>query len=666
MPPGDSDGDGIPNAVEGCADPDNDGIPAYLDLDSDNDGVPDSSELAFDSDGDGLMDFLDTDSDNDGLDDGAEVAAGSNPLRPDTDGDGLGDADEVNTYHTNPARADTDGDGYSDLVEVAMGTDPNTFTPPGDPSLPEFYFVLRADGPAAEDPLHFATELQQADVHINIDTTGSMGDEIANLKATLTSVVIPGVRAEVANTAFGVSHFEDFPLGPDPVVRSGTNIYLTQNFGCADADFITTFFNRFNATGNVAASYGYALANTPQGLETDDVPFELLQRVTLDTDLALAAVNRLALGLGNDVPESGYESLRQVATGSGLTYPRDPSNTEFLEYFYLHGVFPAAPSVSSRPRQGSVPAFNPSVGTGDGTLGGVGFRTNSLPVVIHISDAPTHTRDDYLGVGQSTAVGFNGPVFCGGGTGNPGNTPCVPTPADRDDVVSALGALRARVVGVASQNRLGDGSTVDEARPYQEELATLTGASVPACSFDFMPGGRPAGCQAGQCCTGISGQGRAAQGGRCPLVFGAAWDGTGLGATIVSGIKTLVNFSTSTVGTRVVGEQTTDAYGGVVDTACFIKAVIPVGATNPYPGCAPEPVAVDLLPLGATDGVLDSIQNVTPGAVASFRVVAQNDGCATPFTLPQVFHATIEVLAEGVTVLDRQDVVVVVPPKVEG
>jgi hypothetical protein len=61
----DSDGDGIPNSVEGLGDADGDGLPNYLDPDSDNDGIPDIVEAGpdptnpIDSDGDGIPDYLD-------------------------------------------------------------------------------------------------------------------------------------------------------------------------------------------------------------------------------------------------------------------------------------------------------------------------------------------------------------------------------------------------------------------------------------------------------------------------------------------------------------------------------------------------------------------------------------------------------------------------------
>jgi len=46
----DTDGDGIPDLIEGHDDTDGDGLPDYLDLDSDNDGVSDALERTFGSD----------------------------------------------------------------------------------------------------------------------------------------------------------------------------------------------------------------------------------------------------------------------------------------------------------------------------------------------------------------------------------------------------------------------------------------------------------------------------------------------------------------------------------------------------------------------------------------------------------------------------------------
>ncbi len=75
----DSDGDGIPDSVEGTGDSDGDGTPDYLDLDSDDDGIPDVTEGSSDPDSDGVPNYLDLDSDGDGVPDSLERILGSNP-----------------------------------------------------------------------------------------------------------------------------------------------------------------------------------------------------------------------------------------------------------------------------------------------------------------------------------------------------------------------------------------------------------------------------------------------------------------------------------------------------------------------------------------------------------------------------------------------------------
>ena len=124
----DSDGDGIPDIVEGCDpvlnDPDNDGLPNCLDLDSDGDGIPDMYEAQsfpytifplgvdsnndgiddgysggflspVDTDGDGTPDYLDTDSDGDNLEDHFEAQSATAYIPrygQDTNCNGLDDA----------------------------------------------------------------------------------------------------------------------------------------------------------------------------------------------------------------------------------------------------------------------------------------------------------------------------------------------------------------------------------------------------------------------------------------------------------------------------------------------------------------------------------------------------------------------------------------------
>ena len=83
----DTDGDGIPDNVEGPGDIDGDGQLNYADLDSDGDSLLDADEFHEDPewddlDGDGLLNCYDTDSDGDGLADDYETATGTDPYDP--------------------------------------------------------------------------------------------------------------------------------------------------------------------------------------------------------------------------------------------------------------------------------------------------------------------------------------------------------------------------------------------------------------------------------------------------------------------------------------------------------------------------------------------------------------------------------------------------------
>lgn len=65
------------------------------------------------------------DSDGDGLEDAIEAELGTDAFDPDTDDDGATDGDEYYVNQTGTRNPDTDGDGVLDGDEVANGTDPN-------------------------------------------------------------------------------------------------------------------------------------------------------------------------------------------------------------------------------------------------------------------------------------------------------------------------------------------------------------------------------------------------------------------------------------------------------------------------------------------------------------------------------------------------------------
>ena len=272
----DSDEDGLTDDVEcfsdPCVDSDSDGDPDYLDTDSDNDGVPDIRETAKDTDKDGMPNFLDDDSDGDSIADGVECpslpCADSDKdgvpdfVDTDSDGDGLPDPQEVDCptlgIHSR-TQADTDGDGYSDLAEILIGSDPCNAAEGVKDKGVEFYFELPYQGEQKEDTLTFAPTVKKADIFFNVDTTGSMGGAISNLKSGLSNTIIPGVTGRISDAAFGVGWFND---------------------------------------------PSYAIVNTP----------------TTNIATAQSSVNGLAAGVpgsGGDTDEQGYDSLIQIVNSGG-------------------------------------------------------------------------------------------------------------------------------------------------------------------------------------------------------------------------------------------------------------------------------------------------------------------------------------------------------------
>lgn len=330
----------------------------------------------------------------------------------------------------------------------------------------------------------------------------------------------------------------------------------------------------------------------PWGLASDQV-FELVQPITNDMDAVQDALLGFQLGDGNDPPEAHYEALYQIATGEGLDGPGATM----------------------------VPANH------DG-IGGVGFREGSLPIVVSITNEISHDTEE-----QDCGRLYTGAV--------------ADVAHSRTQTVTALGAICARVVQVA----LDDGAC----SPMEDgiRLAEDTGAVIPPEAWDIA--GRPANCNAGQCCTGPDGDGRAPNGdGMCPMSFQAQFTGEGVGTSFGTAIQLLAAYGQFGV-TRVWSGVAADVDGNPLPagttTADFIKAVVPLDhGPVPLPG-APEPT------LGA-----DSFENVIPNTDVIFDVRAYND-FVEQADAPRVFEATIRVLADDCGDLDERTVFILVPPR---
>ncbi|MDD9940624.1 MAG: VWA domain-containing protein [Myxococcales bacterium] len=127
---------------------------------------------------------------------------------------------------------------------------------------------LPVDGRGAVVDLSTDARLRRADVFFLLDTSGSMQQEIGEIRRTLRNELAPLIGQTFPDVEFGVGMFSDFPV----------------------------------------LDYG----------APGDVPFELGLEMTADLGAIQAALDRVGESSGLDTPESQVEALYQVATGEGL------------------------------------------------------------------------------------------------------------------------------------------------------------------------------------------------------------------------------------------------------------------------------------------------------------------------------------------------------------
>ena len=133
--PTDTDGDGIPDFIEGTVDIDSDSLGNFEDLDSDGDGIPDSTEAGDtsdpcniklnDTDNDGIPDYLDLDSDGDGKPDADEYDSDNDGITDDCNDDGIPDWLDPNACIVDisiPEGFSPNGDGLNETVSSFEGS----------------------------------------------------------------------------------------------------------------------------------------------------------------------------------------------------------------------------------------------------------------------------------------------------------------------------------------------------------------------------------------------------------------------------------------------------------------------------------------------------------------------------------------------------------------
>jgi len=369
---------------------------------------------------------------------------------------------------------------------------------------------VEGDSSNQELVLEFPTTFRGVDILFNIDTTGSMSGELTTLRNDLSTVIVPAANELIESPAFGASTFEDYP-------------------------------------------------QLPFGSDGRDEPFMLWQRITTDPTEVQDALGAITLGAGNDGPESGIESLYQIATGAGI----DPI----------------------------VPRFSPEDGfvlERHGLRGGVGYRENALPIIVHITDFVSHHPDDYSAL-PWVSHGI-------------------------DETFFELEKLGARVVGVANGAPVS-GAVTDPLNP--PGMAFRTGSVVPTCAFDGSSARESGICGQDQCCVGINGAGQAppfGAGDNCVLSFAIQSSGSGLTDAVVEGISTLARFATFSITPILVDDPDNPR-----DGRCFVQS-IEVSEIIQDEECVIEPELSDR----DDDGYEESILNATPSARVVYRLVVAN------------------------------------------
>ncbi len=229
------------------------------------------------------------------------------------------------------------------------------------------------------------------------------------------------------------------------------------------------------------------------------------------------------------------------------------------------------------------------------------FRPGAIPIIILITDSAFH----------------NGP-----GATNLYGTDVTPTPPYYLEAVAALNDIHAKVLPI---NTSGGG--VDDSDTDCTSIATDTGA--------------------------VTSSG--------PLVITADTDGSGLGDNVVTAVETLavgVPMDMAAVGR----DDTTDD----VDATVFIDKIVPNILGGEEDPMHPGVICFGGLDTGDadSDGTADMFVDVLPSTPVCFDIFPAENTTVPPQGVPKLYMAYIDVVGDGVTVLDTRTVYFLVPPEV--
>lgn len=614
----DEDGDTIADRDEGegAVDTDEDGTPDTLDEDSDNDTIPDSIEagddnvgtIPVDSDGDTIKDFRDEDSDNDTI--------------PDFD-EGFGDED-IDGIH-NYRDLDSDGDFIADSTEGTVDTDGDT--------LPDF-LDTDSDGDTISD-LYESLIDDDEDGIVNYLDLDSDNDTIPDsVEAGDDDPSTPPLNCDeddrenyrdTDSDNDGVHDSDEFYSGCPDVCNpdsdgDGVSDLIEIAYGSDACDMADSPLTR----GDFVFVVPYMESPEPT-MDTLSFSTSLRQAdvyFLVDTTFSMdGEITNLQNSLTTTIIPQVRTTIDDVWFGvAGFDdYPESPYGYPGDRVYYQEQRM-TANSADAQSAVGRLAVH-------DG-----GDRPESqVPALWAI--ATGGGLGTYLAAQTSCGAGEYGyPCFRAGSipivvlitdapfhNDSAGNDPysgISPVPPGYSTTRTALTDNSIKVLGVNS----GDFAS----RSDIEQLARDTGAADRSGT---------------------------------PLVFSIMADGDGLGDQIVNAIRALANQVPISVSTQAV-DDTSDT----VDATVFIDHIVSNALGDPVIGCEGGLSVADT----DGDGWNDTFTAIIPGTMVCFDIYVKMNTTVPPLEVPQLFRAYIEVIGDGITLLDTRVVYFLVPPVFPG
>lgn len=531
---------------------------------------------------------------------------------------------------------DGDGDGVPDDYDLY----PSDSTRDGFTENGGLFAQLPFGASSGPDSLTFSTALQAADVYFILDHSGSMGTELANVQASLTSGTFNGCSGGIMGAIRCII--------PDAWIGIGSHVDYAY------------------------ASYGGAA----------DIVWQNWQNLTDDTAAAQAAVNGIPLEYGGDWPESQMQAIYAAVTGNGLSvyqsagsgcgadqwgYPCFRDDVIPIIVLITDAVFHNGPdtqydySTFENPPAQPWVSGNNTIGTlrdlGDITGGWVGAngRTDVLTNNYNLgcsSGAPDAvfrftltttqlTRVTTNGSDYDTVLGLqrvsDGATWCNDDSGGRQSTIEVTlTPGDYYVIVDGWSTS-------VGEYRLSVGQPVSGWDPptWTETVNALTARGVKVITVESSGGNANVVDDAidlGNATGSVDSSGS-------PFVFSIASDGTGISSAIVDAVQDLADYSTSNV-TAVVNDNTAT---GAVDERDFVDSIVAVS-----------------FPAGRCSGIspdFSTFEDCLPGTNVVFDATLRND-VVMPTSVIQEFNFTISIFADGTFLLDTVPVRIIIPPEV--